>query len=118
MSKRENNPDWKIFRAMAPELRERYLQARNKELMAILADEQSSPTERFWEVHDQTRKIARILQHCLDGHARSSMDSYILLMLNRGMMTMHDLSSFSEELRTRMLLALPPSFGKTTPGAL
>jgi hypothetical protein len=99
MSRRENNPDWKIFQAMLPELRERYLQARNEELMAVLADARLSPTERFWEVEERTRKTARILRDCLDGQTRSRMFSFMSLMLNYGLMTPEDLAPFSLEVR-------------------
>ncbi len=93
--------DWKIFRNMAPELRERYLIARNEELAAILSDDQQTQTGRFWEVEERTRKIAKVLRECLDGHTRSKMELFMMIMIGHGMMTKDDLEKFSEELQDR-----------------
>lgn len=94
--------DWKTFKVMAPELRERYLRARNEELLSILTNEQLSETERFWDVEEQAGKIAKILRSCLDGHSRSKMEFFMMVMLTQGMMTKDDLAAFSEEVRERL----------------
>ncbi len=60
--------DWKTFRSIVPELRERYLTEKNKEIVAIFMDEGRTPTERFWDAkkrieadhirtHTQTEQI-------------------------------------------------------------
>jgi polyhydroxyalkanoate synthesis regulator phasin len=94
--------DWKKFRAMVPDLRERYLEKKNKELAAIFQDEKLTPTEQFWEVEERVREESRILRDCLDGHSRSKMTLFILVMVRRGMLTNEDASIFSDELRERI----------------
>jgi len=97
-----NENDWKIFRDMAPLIRERYLRKKNQELSEILSDEQQSHTDRFWDVEEHAKKIAKILRECLDGHSRSKMELFMMVMLSHGMLTDEDLDKFSEELRERM----------------
>lgn len=103
MHDRPKESDWKAFRAMVPELRERYLRARNEELMAILGDSSKTPTDCFWAAEERTKETAKALVACLDGHTRSKMVLFITLMLGNGMMTTADLACFSEELRERLL---------------
>jgi hypothetical protein len=45
--------DWKTFRKIVPELRERYLTEKNKEIVAIFMDEGRTPTERFWDARER-----------------------------------------------------------------
>ena len=49
MEGKPKESDWKTFRKMLPELRERYLAEKNKEIVSIFMDEGRTPTERFWE---------------------------------------------------------------------
>ncbi len=102
MHNKPKESDWKVFRAMAPELRERYLHARNNELASILSNDQLSETERFWASEERSREIAKVLRACLDGHSRSKMAFFMVLMLTHGMMTQNDLAKFSDELQERM----------------
>lgn len=104
MQDKPRESDWRTFREMVPELRERFLRAKNRELASILDDGGLSPTERFWSVEEKTREIAKVLRACLDGHSRSKMELYMMAMLNNGMMTEEDLAAFSPELRERILL--------------
>ena len=91
--------DWKTFRKMVPELRERYLEKTNEELKNLLLTPGQTPTERFWNTYEKITKEAKILQHCLDGHSRSRMVSFIYTMLDCGLMDLDDLSQFGDELR-------------------
>lgn len=95
--------DWKTFRRRVPEWRERYLSGKNKEIMAVLTDENRTPTERFWEAKEKMKKIARILVDCLDGHSKSEMPEYLNLMYGHGLIGDADLEEFSEPLRERIL---------------
>lgn len=104
--------DWKIFRKMVPALRERYLGNLHPELIAILRDTSSTPTERFWRVEERVRKEAKILQRCLDGHSRSRMLEYMAAMYHHRMLSIADLQAFTEETRGRVMgLAAPPDPG-------
>ena len=96
--------DWKTFRGMVEEMRERYLAEQNKALAEILSNDNLSPTEQFWEVEEKSRQIAKILCKCLDGHTRSKMNLFMVSMLHHGLMTDEDLARFSPELREQMEL--------------
>jgi hypothetical protein len=94
--------DWKKFRMIVPELRERYLRQRNSELSAILRDESSSPTNQFWTASGRIEEIGKILRSCLDGHSRSTMMNFLMIMYRHQMLTEEDLDGFSEEFRRRL----------------
>jgi len=95
--------DWKAFRAMVPELRERYLMERNPELVAVLTDESLTPSERFWNTSERIGEIAKLLRTCLDGHTRSRMVEHLLLMYRYKMLTDDDLGNFSQALQSRVV---------------
>ena len=99
---RPSESDWKKFRAIVPELRERYLRERNSELSAILRDESSTPTNQFWTASERIEEIGKILRSCLDGHSRSTMMNYLMIMYRHQMLTKIDLDGFSEEVRERL----------------
>jgi hypothetical protein len=90
--------DWKSFSKMVPELRERYLVSKNQALIQILSDPTMTPTEQFWTAHERMQKESRILQNCLDGHARSRQLNAMVLMCEHGMLKASDLDDFSEGL--------------------
>ena len=95
--------DWKTFRKIVPELRERYLRQRNPELIKILEDDDLTPTEAFWTVEERIEKEAKILRKCLDGHSRSKMVRFMRTMYAHQMLTKEDLEPFSEEVRECIL---------------
>jgi hypothetical protein len=94
--------DWKIFRKRVPEWRERYLQKKNKVIVDILTDQNMTPTEQFWAAKRKMDKETRILVNCLDGHSRSKMEWFLLLMYQHSLVNNDDLKEFSEELREKM----------------
>lgn len=96
--------DWKRFRALVPELRERYLRDRNAELICILEDEALTPTEKFWTASERMDGIGGILRSCLDDHRRSNMMHSLRLMYCHGMISDEDLNGFSEGVRERIAL--------------
>lgn len=91
--------DWKKFRAMVPDLRERYVTACNARLAALLTHPQKTETERFWDTLEEMKREAKILETCLDGHSRSSTYRYLNLMINYGMLKREDAAVFSPELQ-------------------
>jgi hypothetical protein len=93
--------DWKSFRKMIPNLRERYIARQNAELAQILESPDHSATDRFWNAHEKITEESVILKNCLDDLRRSRMRMIIHEMLNCGMMEISDLSEFSEELQER-----------------
>ena len=94
--------DWRKFRDMVPHLRERYLAGCNTRVARIIADTKRNETERFWDALEEMEKEAKILRKCLDGHSRSSMFSYLCVMLSVGMLRKEDLLQFSDELQQQL----------------
>lgn len=99
---RKMERDWKTFKKMVPQLRERYLKNKNKEIKKILEDEDKNETERFWHAREQIEKKRKILVDCLDGHSRSKMLLHMMLMYRNGMLDENDLNEFSGELRNQI----------------
>lgn len=101
----QNKPqesDWKQFRKMVPEQRERYLEERLPSFQKILSDQDRTPTRRFWDAFEKMEETGKILRDCLDGHSRSKMILFMSLMYRYGMLKDEDLHPFSEELQSRM----------------
>ena len=94
--------DWKTFRRLTPEWRERYIKRINKKLAKILSNPDKTPTDVFWDTKEKADKTAKILRDCLDGHSRSRMTRYLFLMHNHNMITLGDLNDFSKELQKHM----------------
>ena len=91
-----------MFRRIVPDLRERYLNKRNAELREILLDESATPTDQFWSVGERVDEIVKILRSCFDGHSRSRMMHYLMIMYRHGILTEGDMEGFSEEARGRL----------------
>lgn len=92
--------DWKTFSGLIPQLRERYLAARNLRITQVLSDSGKTETKRFWEAMEAMEKEAKILRSCLDGHSRSRMWMYLISMIQCGMLTREDFAKFSPELQS------------------
>jgi hypothetical protein len=102
MTDKPKESDWKHFRKIVPDLREKYLKERNKDLLKLLTDPEKTPTEQFWNTEEKINEEKRILVDCLDGHRRSRMFEYMALMCRYGMLKEEDLKAFSKELQERM----------------
>ncbi|MCZ6675517.1 MAG: hypothetical protein O7C75_21525 [Verrucomicrobia bacterium] len=92
--------DWKRFRKITPDLREKYLAKKNAKLLKLLTATKSTPTEQFWDTFEVMLKEKRILESCLDGHSRSRMFDKMLLMRRCGMLPDEDLEPFSDKLKS------------------
>ena len=103
MDRKLKESDWKTFRRRVPQWRERYLRRKNEEVAGLLTSTVGTPTERFWEAKEQMEAEARILVECLDGHSRSKMSWYFLLMYRHGLIGAEDLAGFSAEVREGVL---------------
>jgi len=95
--------DWKVYSKSVAVWRDRYLEAKTKEIAAGLADSTHNPTERFWQAQERIAQEAQILVDCLDDHARSKMRLHLMLMLRHGMIRETDLADFTQELRDDVL---------------
>jgi hypothetical protein len=106
MNDRPRESDWKRYSKMIADVRERYLEQRNQEIVRILTDSEKTPTKCFWDAWAKIGEVARILEDCLDNHSRSKMFPNMFLMLRHGMLTKEDLSGFSEALRDKLLMVI------------
>ena len=104
MDRKPKESDWKTFRKRIPQWRERYLRVRNEEVAGILMHTGGTPTEQFWKAKERMEEEARILVDCLDGHSRSKMSWYLLLMYRHGLIGEEDLEEFSAEVREGVLV--------------
>lgn len=94
--------DWKVFRKLIPELRERYLAQRNREIAALLAAPGKTETERFWDAEQEIKRQAGILHVCLDDTRRSRLFEILSLMRRYGMLLDADLAHFSAEMQEHL----------------
>lgn len=94
--------DWKKFRKMVPQLRERFLAERNAHIVRLLTDSQKDETERFWNAEENAREVARTLRNCFDGHSRSQMTYFLHLMREVGILRREDFAHFSPELQKQI----------------
>ena len=90
---------------MVPMLRERYLADRNARFVALLTDPKKSETERFWNALEKMEHERKVLRRCLDGHSRSSMHQYIMIMIHCGMLREGDMNEFSKEMQDEVSYA-------------
>jgi hypothetical protein len=102
MNEQPIESDWKKFRGMVIELRERYLTRRNLEIVSIFGDESLTPTERFWEASERLKEVGYIFRTCLHGHSRSKMISFMMLMYGYEMFSNEDMEGFSDEVCERI----------------
>ena len=100
MSGNPKESDWKRFRKIVPDLREKYLAKKNSKLLKLLTNTNSTPTEQFWNTYEVMQKERKILERCLDGHSRSRMFDKMLSMRQTGMLPDEDLEPFSEKLKS------------------
>ena len=106
MFEKPKESDWKRFRKIVPDLRERYLKEKNHELVGMLTAPDKTPTEQFWDTFERMKKEGKILTDCLDPHSRSNMFMSMMLMLRYGMLIEEDLEGFSEELQRELTSTL------------
>ena len=103
--------DWRKFRDMVPNLRERYLIERNARIARMLTNLKKTETERFWDALEAMEREATVLRQCLDGHSRSKMWLYILTMIRAGMLRKEDIEVFSEQLQKEVAYAFEENKG-------
>lgn len=99
--------DWKTYREHVEGWRERYLERKNREIVAILEDDERTETESFWDAKEKMKEEAEILERCLDSMADSDLPMAVLLMLRYGLMAPSDLEVFSDELQAWVRKAAP-----------
>ncbi len=99
MQTQVNESDWKLFRKKLPEWQDSYMDRLNREYAGILAGS-GSAAEKFWELE---KRINNDKQHVgvVARMSRSNMCHNLLSLLEDGVITLDDLSEFSENLKAR-----------------
>ncbi len=92
--------DWKLFRSKIALWQENYINKLNKEYAAILCGDEA-PSEKFWILENKINeyKKSRGIQIQL---RRSSMLEDIISLLNDRVITLEDLSDFSDDLQEKI----------------
>lgn len=89
--------DWQFFRAKIPEWQEAYMEKLIKEYAALLNVEKPA-SEKFWEleslINEDKNKSGVIIEM-----RKSEMVNNIIDLLNDNVISLDDLSDFSEELK-------------------
>ncbi len=98
---RPDEKDWKLFRKKLPGWQESYMARMNKEYKEILAQDKT-PADIFWELEGRIGQDKRKTGVLARDIRRSNMWRHLLDLLNEGVITLDDLSEFSEDLQERL----------------
>ena len=91
--------DWKLFSQKYYEWKNRYLEQFITEYKAIL-DSDDTPIDKFAELKERINKDSRASVFHLPGRfSRNDMYMNIMALLNNGVITIDDLSEFSDEVK-------------------
>jgi hypothetical protein len=92
--------DWKQFKKLLPQVREKYLEKKNRELRYELTEPDKSPTEKFWKTTDKMEETKKILYDCFDeGYSRLKMFSSLVSMYTYKIIGDEEIKTFSETLQ-------------------
>ncbi|MCR4834475.1 MAG: multidrug transporter [Butyrivibrio sp.] len=89
--------DWKMFQDKVPVWQERYMEKLCKDYIELLSSDKPA-SEKFWELQDCIRKGKKNPGVQIELR-KSEMLYDISALLNHNVITMDDLSLFSEELK-------------------
>ncbi len=91
--------DWKLFSTKYFEWKNRYLERFFPDYKAIL-DSDDTATDKFFELKERIEEDSRAPVFRLPGRfSRNDMYMNIIALLNNGVITLDDLSEFSDEVR-------------------
>lgn len=98
--------DWKLFSQKYYEWKNRCLEQFITEYKAIL-DSDDTPIDKFVELKERINKDSRASVFHLPGRfSRNDMHMNIMALLNNGVITLDDLSEFSDEVKDMARLVL------------
>ncbi len=91
--------DWKLFSTKYYEWKNRYLEQFIKEYKELL-DSDDTATDKFIKLRDRISKDSRAAVFHLPGRfSRNDMHMNIMALLSNGVITLDDLSEFSDEVK-------------------
>ena len=89
--------DWQLFRAKLPEWQEAYMEKLINEYASLL-NENKPASEKFWELESHIKKDKHKPGVIIEMR-KSEMVNNIIDLLNDNVISLDDLSDFSEELK-------------------
>ncbi len=98
MSYEFKESDWKQFRKCLPDWQERYMDKLNREYIRILNGE-GNPSDRFWKLEERIHKDVKSPGVIVHEMSRSRMWMNLLGLINNKVISIDDLTGFSEELQ-------------------
>ena len=96
--------DWKKFTKLKKIALERFCESVLNESRLLCDREDLTAHEKYLELYKIIHKRDRELGRAFDGHSRSRADLQLRDMYNRGLVSDDELSKFSEETRSLVLL--------------
>lgn len=91
--------DWKLFRKKLPGWQEAFMEKLIEEYTAILTDENTKASAKFWEMDRRIRKDKEQTGVMIISPSRRFLKFYIVQLCSEGAVTLDDLKDFSEELQ-------------------
>ena len=97
--------DWKLFKEKIVDWQENYMDRLNQEYLQLLSSPTGNPSDRFWKLE---KRIMRDRKHpgVVMQMRRSSAFYDIASLVHLQVITMDDLTDFSEELQDAVRLIL------------
>lgn len=99
-----NESDWRVFRQKLAEWQEKHMESLLKEYAALLAGT-GAASDKFWALEKrinadkrQTGVVVRM--------SRSNMYLNIINLLSEGVITLHDLDGFSDDLHEKIAFVM------------
>ena len=99
-----NESDWRVFRKKLAEWQEKHMETLIGEYAALLAGS-GEASDKFWTLEKRINADKRqtgVVAHM----SRSNMYMNIINLLSEGVITLHDLDGFSDDLQEKMALVM------------
>jgi len=96
--------DWKKFTKLKKVALERFCESVLDESRMLCDRENLTAHEKYLDIYEIIQKRDQELSRVFDGHSRSRADHQLRDMYNRGLVTDEELSRFSEETQSLVLL--------------
>lgn len=104
MIKEISEKDWKLLRAKLPIWQETYMNKLNQEYIEILSSS-DNPADKFWELEKRINTDKHKTGVACDMR-RSKMVENIISLITEGIITIDDISEFSDNLKASVQLML------------
>lgn len=92
-----NESDWKLFRKLLPQWQEAHIEKLCMGYSELLSSDKLA-SDKFWELEKRIFEDKKSVGVCAR-MSRSSMHYNLVSLLNDGIISLEDLSGFSEDLR-------------------